>query len=122
MQLPGCLRSRTLLTLMYVTRLRKVIDGLLGYLHGCAGMGLKEASRNEGRRVGSPHPSNVSITIIERGSMSDQRVLVSTLADICVALESLGVHSVRGMASSRVPRGRDVDKRENIFLLAEKTD
>ena len=68
---------------MGVARLVEVIDSLFGYSHGCAGTGVKEATRNEGKRVGSPHPPNVPVAITERG-----RVLSSTLADIYVALEA----------------------------------
>ena len=96
-RLPGYERSRTLSILMGVARLGEVVDALLGYSHGAPGGDAKEAPRNEGRRDGSPYPPNVPIAIIERGSMPDQRVLVSTLADICVALESLGAQRPPGM-------------------------
>lgn len=89
-RLPGYLRPRTLVILVGVTRPGEVVDALLGYSQECVGTGVKEASRNGGRRDGSPYPSNVPITIVERGSMPDQHVLVSTLVDICSALESLG--------------------------------
>ncbi|KAL4068879.1 tetrapyrrole methylase [Scleroderma yunnanense] len=102
-RLPGYERSRTLLILMGVARLGEVVGALLGYsplsyassLGG--GTGVKEGSKSEGRRDGSPYPPNAPIAIIERGSMPDQRVLVSTLGDICVALESLGAQRPPGM-------------------------
>ncbi|KAI5998212.1 uroporphyrin-III C-methyltransferase [Pisolithus albus] len=84
-RLPGYERSRTLLILMGVARLSEVVSALLGY------------SPLDGRRDGSPYPSGLPIAIIERGSMPDQRVLVSTLANVCTALESLGAQRPPGM-------------------------
>ncbi|KAI6010611.1 hypothetical protein PISMIDRAFT_689561 [Pisolithus microcarpus 441] len=45
----------------------------------------EDDSKRKGRRDGSPDPPNIPIAIIERGSMPDQRVLVSTLAHVYTA-------------------------------------
>ncbi|KAG6333809.1 hypothetical protein ID866_5279 [Astraeus odoratus] len=102
-RLPGYERSRTLLILMGVARLAEVVGALLGYSPVVPEPSLKGSdstnvtSTRKGRRDGSPYPPNTPIAIIERGSMPDQRVLVSTLADVCVALESLGAQRPPGM-------------------------
>ncbi|KAI6024573.1 uroporphyrin-III C-methyltransferase [Pisolithus marmoratus] len=91
-RLPGYERARTLVILMGVARLKEVVGGLIG------NSPLNPASEeHEGRRDGSPYPPITPVAIIERGSMPDQRVLVSTLADVCTALESLGAQRPPGM-------------------------
>jgi hypothetical protein len=45
---------------------------------------------DEGRREGRPYPRNTPIAIIERGSMPNQRVVASTLGDICEASDNAG--------------------------------
>lgn len=94
-RLPGYERSRTLLILMGVARLTEVVRALLG----CSPFNTTSEgdSKGDGRRDGSPYPPTAPIAIIERGSMPDQRVLVSTLADVCTALESLGAQRPPGM-------------------------
>ncbi|KAI6012791.1 uroporphyrin-III C-methyltransferase [Pisolithus orientalis] len=94
-RLPGYERSRTLLILMGVARLTEVVGALLG----CSPFNTTSEgdSKGDGRRDGSPYPPTTPIAIIERGSMPDQRVLVSTLADVCTALESLGAQRPPGM-------------------------
>ncbi|KAF8204246.1 uroporphyrin-III C-methyltransferase [Mycena galopus ATCC 62051] len=76
-QLPGYERARTLVVLMGVARLPQVVAALLD----------PSASA---RRAGAVYPPHLPIAIIERASMPDQRVLVSTLRDVGTALESLG--------------------------------
>ncbi|KAJ7360981.1 uroporphyrin-III C-methyltransferase [Mycena albidolilacea] len=76
-QLPGYERARTLVVLMGVARLPQVVAALLD-------------PRQEGRRTGEVYPPHLPIAIVERASMPDQRVLVSTLRDVVTALESLG--------------------------------
>ncbi|KAI6154285.1 uroporphyrin-III C-methyltransferase [Pisolithus tinctorius] len=80
-RLPGYERSRTLLILMGV-------GALLGY---------SAFSTTSEEEMARPIPPTTPIAIIERGSMPDQRVLVSTLADVCTALESLGAQRPPGM-------------------------
>ncbi|KAF4604528.1 hypothetical protein EYR40_003302 [Pleurotus pulmonarius] len=72
--LPGYERGRTLVILMGVARLAQVIHTLT----------------EEGDRDGSPYPLHLPIAIIERASMSDQRVITSTLKDIVRAMDSIG--------------------------------
>ncbi|KAI6135998.1 uroporphyrin-III C-methyltransferase [Pisolithus sp. B1] len=95
--LPGYERSRTLLILMGVARLSEVVGALLRCSPLDTASIPEDDSKREGRREGKPYPPNTPIAIIERGSMPDQRVLVSTLADVCTALESLGAQRPPGM-------------------------
>ncbi|KAF7330113.1 Uroporphyrin-III C-methyltransferase [Mycena sanguinolenta] len=78
-QLPGYERPRTLVVLMGVARLPQVIAVL-----------IDPAAGECGRRAGAVYPPHVPIAIVERASMPDQRVLVSTLRDVVTALESAG--------------------------------
>ncbi|KAJ6520537.1 uroporphyrin-III C-methyltransferase [Mycena sanguinolenta] len=80
-QLPGYERARTLVVLMGVARLPQVIAALLD---------ASPAAAECGRRAGAVYPPHVPIAIVERASMPDQRVLVSTLRDVVTALESAG--------------------------------
>ncbi|KAI9566377.1 uroporphyrin-III C-methyltransferase [Boletus coccyginus] len=82
--LPGYDRARTVLVLMGVARLGEVVRALVTTEHG-------------GRRDGSPYPAYLPIAIIERGSMPDQRVLVSTLEDVECALAGVGEQRPPGM-------------------------
>ncbi|CAK5279286.1 unnamed protein product [Mycena citricolor] len=76
-QLPGYLRPRTLVILMGVARLGQVIATLCD-------------EKSSERRLGPMYPGNTPIAIVERASMPDQRVVVSTLKHIVRALESSG--------------------------------
>ncbi|KAJ6541669.1 uroporphyrin-III C-methyltransferase [Mycena capillaripes] len=76
-QLPGYERARTLVVLMGVARLPQVVAALL------------EQSESA-RRAGAVYPPHTPIAIVERASMPDQRVVVSTLRDIVTALDSVG--------------------------------
>ncbi|KAJ7639251.1 uroporphyrin-III C-methyltransferase [Roridomyces roridus] len=76
-QLPGYERPRTLVVLMGVARLPAVVAALLN-------------PATDERRRGEVYPAYTPIAIVERASMRDQRVLVSTLKDVGRALESLG--------------------------------
>ena len=83
--LPGYERSRTLVILMGVARLREIIKTLL------------DASPEQKQRDGAVYPPNTPISIIERGSMPDQRVISSTLKEVVRALESSGEQRPPGM-------------------------
>ncbi|KAJ6479195.1 uroporphyrin-III C-methyltransferase [Mycena vitilis] len=72
-QLPPYSRPRTLVVLMGVARLPQVVAALLG-----AGMDA------------GGYPPHTPIAIVERASMPDQRVVVSTLRDVVAALDSTG--------------------------------
>ncbi|KAI1790911.1 uroporphyrin-III C-methyltransferase [Ganoderma leucocontextum] len=85
-KLPGYDRGRTLIILMGVARLPQVLETL--QLDGV------EVSK---RRDGPAYPSSTPIALIERASMPDQRVIVSTLCDITAALESVGEQRPPGM-------------------------
>ncbi|KAG1763933.1 uroporphyrin-III C-methyltransferase [Suillus occidentalis] len=92
-KLPGYERSRTVLVLMGVARIAQVVGAMVRNDNG-SGEGLQSG---EGRREGRPYPRNTPIAIIERGSMPDQRVVASTLGDICEALDSAGEQRPPGM-------------------------
>lgn len=92
-KLPGYERSRTVLILMGVARIVQVVGAMIRNDSG-SGEGLQSG---EGRREGRPYPRNTPIAIIERGSMPDQRVVASTLGDICEALDSTGEQRPPGM-------------------------
>ncbi|OJA14434.1 hypothetical protein AZE42_08182 [Rhizopogon vesiculosus] len=92
-KLPGYERPRTVLVLMGVARIAQVVSAMIRDDDG-SGEGLQSG---EGRREGRPYPRNTPIAIIERGSMPDQRVVASTLGDICEALESAGEQRPPGM-------------------------
>ncbi|KAG1748818.1 uroporphyrin-III C-methyltransferase [Suillus occidentalis] len=92
-KLPGYERSRTVLILMGVARIAQVVGAMIRNDSG-SGEGLQSG---EGRREGHPYPRNTPIAIIERGSMPDQRVVASTLGDICEALDSAGEQRPPGM-------------------------
>ncbi|KAJ7729099.1 uroporphyrin-III C-methyltransferase [Mycena maculata] len=72
-RLPGYERARTLVVLMGVARLPHVVAALL--------------DPTDPTRAYPPH---TPIAIVERASMPDQRVVVSTLRDVVHALESVG--------------------------------
>ena len=73
--LPGYERSRTLVILMGVARIKEIVKTLL------------DLSPDQNRREGPAYPAILPIAIVERGSMPDQRVIFSTLRDIVRALE-----------------------------------
>lgn len=83
--LPGYERSRTLVILMGVARIKEVVKILL------------DASPDQNRRDGAAYPQILPISIIERGSMTDQRVVFSTLKNIVRALECNGEQRPPGM-------------------------
>ena len=85
-KLPGYDRGRTLVILMGVARLPQVLEALLSVDEG-----------SSQRREGPAYPSSAPIALIERASMPDQRVIVSTLRDITAALESVGEQRPPGM-------------------------
>ncbi|KAG1742696.1 uroporphyrin-III C-methyltransferase [Suillus paluster] len=92
-KLPGYERARTVLILMGVARIAQVVGAMMCSDNG-SGEGLQSV---EGRREGRSYPRNTPIAIIERGSMPDQRVVASTLGDICEALDSAGEQRPPGM-------------------------
>jgi len=83
--LPGYERSRTLVILMGVARIKEIVKSLLN------------DSPDQTRRDGAAYPRILPIAVIERGSMPDQRVIFSTLKDIVRALESSGEQRPPGM-------------------------
>jgi uroporphyrin-III C-methyltransferase len=86
-QLPGYERSRTLIILMGVARLPQVVETLTS----------TPSAEVAPRRDGPAYPRNTPIAIIERASMSDQRVLMSTLENVVEALNSSGEQRPPGM-------------------------
>ncbi|KAG9313830.1 uroporphyrin-III C-methyltransferase [Chiua virens] len=86
--LPGYDRARTVLVLMGVARLGSVVRALVS-----ADPGIEDG----GRRDGTAYPAYLPIAIVERGSMPDQRVLVSTLEDVEGALAGVGEQRPPGM-------------------------
>ncbi|KAJ7157299.1 uroporphyrin-III C-methyltransferase [Mycena filopes] len=72
-RLPGYNRARTLVVLMGVARLPQVVAALM-----------------QKDRGAEAYPAHTPIAIVERASMPDQRVVVSTLGDVVSALESAG--------------------------------
>ncbi|KAF8844242.1 hypothetical protein BDN67DRAFT_944103 [Paxillus ammoniavirescens] len=89
-RLPGYERGRTLLVLMGVARLGEVVQALTGPV-------CQAQAQAQGRRDGAAYPMCTPIAIIERGSMPDQRVVVSTLGDVETALASAGEQRPPGM-------------------------
>lgn len=85
-RLPGYDRGRTLVVLMGVARLPRLLDTL-----------QSDNTDAAKRRDGRPYPSTTPIALIERASMPDQRVIVSTLRDITAALDSVGEQRPPGM-------------------------
>ena len=83
--LPGYERSRTLVILMGVARIKEIVKALI------------DVSPDQNRRDGVAYPQILPISIIERGSMTDQRVIFSTLKDIVRALECNGEQRPPGM-------------------------
>ncbi|KAJ7053911.1 uroporphyrin-III C-methyltransferase [Mycena amicta] len=71
--IPGYVRGTTVVVLMGVARLASIVEGML--------------TASESRCL---YPAHTPIAIVERASMPDQRVLVSTLQNVVAALESLG--------------------------------
>jgi uroporphyrin-III C-methyltransferase len=82
-QMPGYQRERTTIVLMGVARLSQLVQCLT----------VPETPR----RVGDRYPDRTPIAIIERSSMPDQRVVLSTLRDIEEAFASLGAQRPPGM-------------------------
>ncbi|KAF8131471.1 uroporphyrin-III C-methyltransferase [Boletus edulis] len=82
--LPGYDRARTVLVLMGVARLGEVVRTLV-------------TIEGSGQRDGPAYPPYLPIAIIERGSMPDQRVLVSTLEAVESALAGVGEQRPPGM-------------------------
>jgi uroporphyrin-III C-methyltransferase len=74
-QLPGYLKSRTSCILMGVARIGSIVSVLTD---------LEQPGRD-----GAAYPSYLPIAIIERASSPDQRVILSTLANIEDALKSV---------------------------------
>jgi uroporphyrin-III C-methyltransferase len=74
-QLPGYLKSRTSCILMGVARIGSIVSVL--------------TDDEQPGRDGAPYPSYLPIAIIERASSPDQRVILSTLANIEDALKSV---------------------------------
>ncbi|KAI5450052.1 uroporphyrin-III C-methyltransferase [Naganishia albida] len=91
-QLPGYVRSRTLVVLMGVARIKQVLQVLL--------RPAEEAvtdPETQGWRDGAAFPPYLPIAIIERASSHDQRMVASTLDGIEDALERAGEQRPPGM-------------------------
>jgi uroporphyrin-III C-methyltransferase len=91
-QLPGYVRSRTLVVLMGVARIKQVLQVLL--------RPTEEAvtdPETQGWRDGAAFPPYLPIAIIERASSHDQRMVASTLDGIEEALERAGEQRPPGM-------------------------
>ena len=84
-KLPGYERSRTVVILMGVARLRTVLNT------------LQNLDLPPGDRDGPAYPSYTPIAIIERATMPDQRTVFSTLRDVGAGLESVGEQRPPGM-------------------------
>jgi uroporphyrin-III C-methyltransferase len=74
-QLPGYIKSRTLLVLMGVARIASIVDVLTSVI-------------SQGRD-GTAYPQHLPIAVVERASSPDQRVVLSTLEHIEEALRSM---------------------------------
>jgi uroporphyrin-III C-methyltransferase len=74
-QLPGYIKSRTLLVLMGVARIASIVDVL--------------TSATSQGRDGTAYPRQLPIAVVERASSPDQRVVLSTLEHIEEALRSM---------------------------------
>ena len=85
--LPGYLRSRTLILLMGVARLSRILTVLQN----------AQGETDVSFRDGPPYPPYTPIAVIERASMPDQRVIMSTLKDIYEAVESTGEQRPPGL-------------------------
>lgn len=82
-ELPGYVRAKTVILLMGVARLKQIVDSLL--------------EQEPSRRVGDAYPKYTPVAVIERASMPDQRIVVSTLGDVVQALDSLGEQRPPGL-------------------------
>lgn len=89
-QLPGYVRSRSLVVLMGVARLRQVLDVLQRSTP-------VTDPETQGWRDGAAYPAHLPIAIIERASSHDQRMVASTLEGIEDALERSGDQRPPGM-------------------------
>lgn len=81
-RLPGYERSRTTVILMGVARLQSMVGKLL---------------EGDGDDKHVPYPPYTPTAIIERASMSDQRVISARLSDIVLALDSSGEQRPPGL-------------------------
>ncbi|KAJ9124062.1 hypothetical protein QFC22_000855 [Naganishia vaughanmartiniae] len=91
-QLPGYVRSRTLVVLMGVARIKQVLQVLLRPADQPV-----DDPETQGWRDGAAFPPYLPIAIIERASSHDQRMVASTLDGIEQALEQCGEQRPPGM-------------------------
>ncbi|KIJ61393.1 hypothetical protein HYDPIDRAFT_115845 [Hydnomerulius pinastri MD-312] len=112
-RMPGYERGRTVVVLMGVARLGEVVGALIGASSSSpsslpsppsphkqpseAAQDTDAPTPRQGRRSGAPYPPHTPIAIIERASMPDQRVLLSTLVHVEAGLASLGEQRPPGM-------------------------
>ncbi|UZJ54139.1 hypothetical protein CBS101457_003459 [Exobasidium rhododendri] len=99
-RLPGYERSRSLIVLMGVARLKDVVKTLCHGWQSSLSQDKETASNGEtpaGQRIGEAFPPYTPIAIVERGSSSDQRLVASTLDGIEVALARSGEQRPPGM-------------------------
>lgn len=73
---------------MGVARIDQILSTLLD---------TEQGSEFAKRRAGEAFPRNTPIAIVERASMPDQRVVMSTLENVAVALERSGEQRPPGM-------------------------
>ncbi|CAO1623749.1 unnamed protein product [Parajaminaea phylloscopi] len=95
-KLPGYQRSRSLVLLMGVARLKEVIQVLTSPAGTGSGIAGDEAVSTTGRD-GAAYPLHTPIALIERASSSDQRLIASTLSGIVDAIERCGEQRPPGM-------------------------
>ncbi|KAJ9097842.1 hypothetical protein QFC19_006632 [Naganishia cerealis] len=91
-QLPGYVRSRTLVVLMGVARIKQVLQVLMRPADQ-----VVTDPETQGWRDGAAFPPYLPIAIIERASSHDQRMVASTLDGIEQALEQCGEQRPPGM-------------------------
>lgn len=77
-QLPGYVKSRTLVMLMGVARISQIIEVL-----------TSTTATTASGRDGAAYPPHLPIAVIERASSPDQRVILSTLEKIQPALKQV---------------------------------
>ncbi|KAF9528130.1 hypothetical protein CPB83DRAFT_767185 [Crepidotus variabilis] len=95
LSVPPYERGRSVVLLMGVGRLREVVSGMIG--SGGGGMIGSGGSSSTSASSHGGYPSYLPTSLIERASLPDQRVISSTLGDICEALEWTGEKRAPGM-------------------------
>jgi uroporphyrin-III C-methyltransferase len=78
-RLPGCLGGRTAVLLMALHRLRDVVAAL-----------TEDVGDDAKGREGAAWPTDTPCVVVERASCRDQRVVRTSLRDVCAAVDELG--------------------------------